>query len=177
MLLILKFVIKKCVCQLSFRDLFRFKVQEWRQKAISSENKANQLEAQMYFLRKELERARKEERPDETRAKSSPPRMAVDGQHEMEKRVLICRLKENRNNNINHYNHRQAQASAQSQSNNKQKEVCSSDGRRRKVQTHSNIGVASERSPLRDIGNSCVSFKQHSKAIFPLMPSRTSQNF
>lgn len=141
-----------------------------------SENKANQLEAQMYFLKKELERARKEEKADETRAKSSPPRMAVDGQHEMQKRVLICRLKENWNNNINYYNHRQAQASAQSQSNNM---VCSSDGRRRKAESHSNIGVvvASERPPLREISNSNVSFKQHSKAIFPLMPSRTSKNF
>ncbi|PON89153.1 myosin-like protein [Trema orientale] len=139
-------------------------VQEWRQKAISSESKANQLEAQMYFFRKELERSRKEEDKTEgARAKGSPL-TAMDGQHEMEKRVLICRLKEN--HQLRHAN----------ESCTKQKEA-SSDGRRRKSERWSNNGlVALERSPLRDIGNSCVSLKQHSKAVFPLVPSTTSKN-
>ena len=141
-----------------------FKVQEWRQKAISSESKANQLEVQMYFLQNEIERLRKEEeKTDETRAKGSPL-TAMDGQREMEKRVLICRLKENH------------QVRHASESCVKQNEA-SSDGRRRKAQTWSKNGlVALERSPLRDIGNSCVLVKQHNKTIYPLVPSNISKN-
>ncbi|KAF4391140.1 hypothetical protein F8388_009562 [Cannabis sativa] len=129
-------------------------VQDWRQKAISSENKANQLEAQMYYLRKELDRSKKElEKVHERRDKGSSPAIPVDGQHEMEKRVLICRLKENNSH------HQQKEAPTLS------------DGRRRKSQTWNNNGsFGLERSPLRDIGNnSCASVKhqQHSRVIFP----------
>ncbi|XP_062084040.1 uncharacterized protein LOC133790422 [Humulus lupulus] len=127
-------------------------VQEWRQKAISSENKANQLEAQMYYLRKELERSKKElEKVHDRRDKGSSPLITVDGQHEMEKRVLICRLKEN-----NHHWQKEAPTS--------------SDGRRISQKWNNNGFVALERSPLRDIGNnSCASVKQqnHSRVIFP----------
>lgn len=141
-------------------------LQEWREKAISSENKANQLEAQMYFLRKELEWLKKEQKTDETRTKSSPL-ASMDGQHEMEKRVLVCRLKENHQDR-HHANRNQSSSS-------KQKEA--SNDVRRKAQTQGNRLVASlERSPLQDISNSCVSLKQHSRAVFTLVPSRTSKN-
>lgn len=120
----------------------------------------------MYFLRKELEWLKKEQKTDETRTKSSPL-ASTDGQHEMEKRVLVCRLKENHQDR-HHANRNQSSSS-------KQKEA--SNDVRRKAQTQGNRLVASlERSPLQDISNSCVSLKQHSRAVFTMVPSRTSKN-
>ncbi|KAE8705721.1 hypothetical protein F3Y22_tig00110418pilonHSYRG00111 [Hibiscus syriacus] len=67
-------------------------VKEWRQKALSSEAEANELEAQAYVLRQEVERLRQEREPKtaRTRVASSINREA---QSETEKRVLVCRLK------------------------------------------------------------------------------------
>ncbi|XP_023914230.1 uncharacterized protein LOC112025774 isoform X1 [Quercus suber] len=123
-------------------------VQEWRQKAQSSESKANELQAQMSVLHGELERMRKEQNTVVTRTKSSPG-ITQDAQNEMEKRVLVCRLKENH-----------------LADDNAGKEV--SGDRRRKVHTSSSGFMAPKRSPFRDIGNSSLLMRQNSKAIFPL---------
>ncbi|XP_030951823.1 uncharacterized protein LOC115975244 isoform X2 [Quercus lobata] len=123
-------------------------VQEWRQKAQSSESKANELQAQMSVLHGELERMRKEQNTVVTRTKNSPG-ITQDAQNEMEKRVLVCRLKENH-----------------LADDNAGKEV--SRDRRRKVHTSSGGFMAPKRSPFRDIGNSSLLMRQNSKAIFPL---------
>ncbi|XP_075634749.1 uncharacterized protein LOC142607207 isoform X2 [Castanea sativa] len=123
-------------------------VQEWRQKAQSSESKANELQAQMSVLHGELERMRKEQNSVVTRTKSSPG-ITQDAQNEMEKRVLVCRLKENPLTNDN-----------------AGKGVLRD--RRRKVHTSSRGFMAPKRSPFRDIGNSSLLMRQNSKAIFPL---------
>ncbi|KAG7947912.1 hypothetical protein I3843_14G118800 [Carya illinoinensis] len=120
-------------------------VQEWRQKAMSSESKSNELQLQMSEIRRELERMRKEQNSE-----VGAPRIAQDAQNETEKRVLVCRLKENRctDDNAN-------------------KEV----SRDRRIKTHSSSSgfVAQKRLPFRDIGNSSSSLmRQNSKAVFPL---------
>lgn len=117
-------------------------MQEWRQKALSSENKANELQGEMSELRGELEATKKEQKSEVIRALGN----TQDAQNEMEKRVLVCRLKENHCTRDND-----------------SKEV-SSDGRR-KAHTWT---TAPKRSPFRDIGNSSLLMRQNSKAIFPL---------
>nr|POF08426.1 pentatricopeptide repeat-containing protein, mitochondrial [Quercus suber] len=125
-------------------------VQEWRQKAQSSESKANELQAQMSVLHGELERMRKEQNTVVTRTKSSPG-ITQDAQNEMEKRVLVCRLKENH-----------------LADDNAGKEV--SGDRRRKVHTSSSGFMAPKRSPFRDIGNS--SFRDITGNSIPGMPPK-----
>lgn len=137
----------------------RSSVQEWKQKASSSESKANELQAQMTVLRGELEWTRKEQNSVVTRTKGSPG-ISQDAQNEMEKRVLVCRLKENHLTDDN-----------------ASKEVLREG--RRKVHASSGGFLAPKRSPFRDIGNSSLLMRQNSKAIFPLhspLPSST-ENF
>ncbi|TXG73285.1 hypothetical protein EZV62_001864 [Acer yangbiense] len=129
-------------------------VQEWRQKTVSSETKVNELQAQVTVLQKEIEWLRKEQYTGASRAKISSP-LAREPQNEMEKRVLICRLKEN---------HCHANDSGA-----KQKEVLREG--RRKTHTCSSSSrslVAPKRSPLGDIGNLSSLGRQNSKAVFPL---------
>ncbi|KAL5567114.1 hypothetical protein UlMin_030278 [Ulmus minor] len=127
-------------------------VQEWRQKATSSESKANQLEAQMYLLRRELERLQREEKINAARAKAVHL-ASCEGENEMEKRVLVCRLKENHHS---------------SESNpGKPKEVSKLDGNRRKTSTRSSGLVEAGRSPLQDISNSSGTIRQKSAQCLP----------
>ncbi|KAK2641157.1 hypothetical protein Ddye_022920 [Dipteronia dyeriana] len=130
-------------------------VQEWRRKTVSSETKVNELQAQVTVLQKEIERLRKEQYTGASRAKISSP-LAREPQNEMEKRVLICRLKEN---------HCHANDSGT-----KQKEVLREG--RRKTHTCSTSSssslVAPKQSPLGDIGNLSLLGRQNSKAVFPL---------
>ncbi|KAI3409355.1 uncharacterized protein J3R85_019430 [Psidium guajava] len=113
-------------------------VQEWRQRALSSEAEANELRARASAPQEEIQRSRKEQ----DKARHLP-------QGETEKRVLICRLKENRRDR--HIQCKQDEASGD---------------RRRKV--HASAGrlaaAALERSPFQDIGNSSpMSSRQISK--------------
>ncbi|BFG29975.1 hypothetical protein CerSpe_162490 [Prunus speciosa] len=122
-------------------------VQEWKQKAVSSESKAKELQAQVSMLHGELDRLRKEA----MKANGSPliPR---DPQNEMEKHVLICHLKENH---------------CPKEGGSKQRKLATCTNR---------VPVAPKRSPFRDIGNSSLPVRQNSKAVFPLhcpLPSRT----
>ncbi|KAK9273940.1 hypothetical protein L1049_018752 [Liquidambar formosana] len=125
-------------------------VKEWKQKALSSEAKANKLQAQISVLTVELERLKADENTEVTRTKCLPP-IHPDAQSEKEKRVLICRLKENHHS---------------SSSSSKQQDAFR-DGRR---EEHTRRGglMAPKCSPFRDIGNLSPAMRQISKAIFPL---------
>jgi hypothetical protein len=106
-------------------------------------------------LRGELECMKKEQNSVIMRA----PGITQDAQNEMEKRVLVCRLKENHctRDNVS-------------------KEVLSD--RRRKA--HTSTSTAPKRSPFRDIGNSSLLMRQNSKAIFPLhcpLPSNAAETY
>ena len=93
-------------------------------------------------------RMRKEQNSVVTRTKSSQG-ITQDAQNEMEKRVLVCCLKENHLINDN-----------------ASKEVLRVG--RRKVHTSNGGFMAPKRSPFHDIGNSLLLMRQNSKAIFPL---------
>ncbi|XP_059668926.1 uncharacterized protein LOC132314018 [Cornus florida] len=140
----------------------RSNVQEWRQKALTSEVKADELQTEISALRGELEKLRIERQGEVTRTKDSSL-VSRDSQNEKEKRVLICRLKENH------------------QTNDKgSKQEILSDARRKKAHTCSNGLAEVKRSPFRDIGNSSLLVRQNSKAIFPLHcphPSITEEGF
>ncbi|KAE8728377.1 Myosin-related isoform 2 [Hibiscus syriacus] len=68
-------------------------VKEWRQRALSSEAKANELQAQIYVLRQEVERLIRERDRKVVRARITSP-IYKEKQNETEKWVLVCRLKE-----------------------------------------------------------------------------------
>ncbi|XP_011025550.1 PREDICTED: myosin-8-like isoform X2 [Populus euphratica] len=124
-------------------------VQEWRQKALSSEAKANELQSQVAVLQVELERLRKE-RVEETSRSKNLPSVSLEAPNETQKRVLVCRLKENRNTNDDC----------------RQKKAFS-DGSRK---PHARAGGlnAPKRSLLRDIGNSSPLARQNRRPVFPL---------
>lgn len=111
-------------------------MQEWRQRALSSEAEANELREQASELQEEIQRSRKER----DKARHLP-------QNETEKRVLICRLKENRHDHLHEC---------------KQNEALGD--RRRKVHTStSRLAAAPKLYPFRDIGNSSPMSRQSSK--------------
>ncbi|XP_030455270.1 uncharacterized protein LOC115676468 [Syzygium oleosum] len=111
-------------------------VQEWRQRALSSEAEANELRQRASELQEEIQRSRKER----DKARHLP-------QNETEKRVLICRLKENRHDHLHEC---------------KQNEALGD--RRRKVHTStSRLAAAPKLYPFRDIGNSSPMSRQSSK--------------
>lgn len=62
-------------------------MQDWRQKAICSETKVNELQSEVNMLRKEMQWLKEKQDSGSSRAKISSPT-------EMEKRVLVCRLKQ-----------------------------------------------------------------------------------
>jgi hypothetical protein len=136
-------------------------VQEWRQKAVSSESKARGLQEQVSILQAELNRLRKGENTIVKKENCSPnPR---DPQNEMEKRVLICHLKEN--HCTKEYSSKQREVLLEGR---KKPDLCTN---RTPIAPH-----ALKRSPFRDIGNSSLLSRQHSKAVFPLhcpAPSKT----
>ena len=141
-------------------------MEEWKHKAASSESRANELEAKMSVLSMELERLREEGKKQGTVTAAQTP--CWDAQNEMEKRVLVCRLKEKENHHQHH----------KSNENNSKEKVTSSDGNRKAANTVvmtkngvSSISIAQKRSPFQDIGNSSVLLgrQQHCKGIFPLL--------
>ncbi|KAJ6948333.1 hypothetical protein NC651_002622 [Populus alba x Populus x berolinensis] len=125
-------------------------VQEWRQKALSSEAKENELQNQVAVLHVELERLRKTSAKETSRSKNLPS-VSLEAPNETEKRVLVCRLKENCNTNDGC----------------RKQKAAFSDGRRK---PHACTGGldAPKRSPFRDIGNSSPLARQNSRAVFPL---------
>ncbi|XP_024160532.1 myosin-14 isoform X1 [Rosa chinensis] len=136
-------------------------VQEWRQKAVSSESKARGLQEQVSSLHAELNSLRKCENTKVKKENCSPN--PWDLQTEMEKRVLICHLKEN--HCTKEYSSKQREVLLESR---KKPDSCTN---RTPIAPH-----ALKRSPFRDIGNSSLSLRQHSKAVFPLhcpLPSKT----
>ncbi|XVF47372.1 hypothetical protein PTKIN_Ptkin03bG0103800 [Pterospermum kingtungense] len=124
-------------------------VQEWRQKALSYEAKGDELQTQISLLYEEIERLRKERDRKVVRARNSSP-INKEAQNETEKRVLVCRLKENRCANNDGSN---------------QKEL--SRDERTKTQTCT-AGLLPRRSPLREIGNMSALIKEHGEGILPL---------
>ncbi|KAL5982021.1 hypothetical protein ACLOJK_016089 [Asimina triloba] len=119
---------------------------EWRQKAISSENKANQLQKQVADLRVELQKLMKEpkEAPADVHDEETSGRRLFDLHKEKEKRVLICRLKENCHSSKRN------------------------EGKDEKRRVHRAFGTAvPKRLPLQEIGNSSQLFRQ-TRAVFPL---------
>ncbi|KAG5253844.1 myosin [Salix suchowensis] len=130
-------------------------VEEWRQRALSSEAKGNELQNQVDVLQGELERLRKARSKETSRSKNLPP-------NETEKRVLVCRLKENCN---------------ASDDCRKQKAAVSDGRRKPHAGTTSGLN-APKRSPFRDIGNSSPLARQNIKAVFPLhYPVQENYNF
>ncbi|KDP22106.1 hypothetical protein JCGZ_25937 [Jatropha curcas] len=134
-------------------------VKEWRRKAVSSEAKANELQAQVMELSTELEKLKKEKAKETIRTKNQKLNPHTESPNEMEKRVLVCRLKENRQANCG--------------DGSKQKEMFA-DGRKKSHSLN-----ASKRSPFREIGNSSSPLsRQNSRAVFPLrcsIPSNLQQ--
>ena len=124
-------------------------MKEWRQKALSFEAKANELHAQISVLHDEIERLRKERDRKIVRARNISP-INQEAHKETEKRVLVCRLKENHCVNADGCN---------------QKELLRDE--RRKTQTYT-AGLLPRRSPLREIGNMSALMKQHGEGILPL---------
>ncbi|XP_065861556.1 uncharacterized protein [Euphorbia lathyris] len=122
-------------------------LKEWRRKALASEAKANELQAQVSVLEAQTER---------NRTKNVAP-ASHDSSNEMEKRVLVCRLKENR--------HRKEEGCAQKEA--------SGDRRKKTNACSSGYNGSSKRSPFREIGNSSQLLRQNSnnsksRAVFPL---------
>ncbi|XXG46161.1 hypothetical protein AAC387_Pa02g1076 [Persea americana] len=132
---------------------------EWKQKALSSENKVSELEKQISELQTELERLRT--KPVDLSSPKAPPdirsvepirtsgsQRLMDALKEKEKRVLICRLKENSYSS---------------------KKYTDRDDNRRGY----NWGSNPKRPPLQEIGNSSPLLRQ-SRAVFPLFSPDSS---
>ena len=62
-------------------------MEEWKQKAVSSNDKANELQAQIFMLKEEIHSLRKEPNLEAARAATA--------QNKSEKLVLVCHMKEN----------------------------------------------------------------------------------
>ncbi|XP_020215056.1 vimentin [Cajanus cajan] len=115
-------------------------VHEWKEKALSSESKTNELEAELSILRGDLEKLKKEQNAVKGTKCSAVP---IDTHNELEKRIVVCCSKEN--NNITE--------------NSKKHDDVLKNGERK---AHGGRGgfLAPKRSPLGEIGNG--------KAVFPL---------
>ncbi|XP_043693756.1 myosin-2 [Telopea speciosissima] len=127
---------------------------EWKQKALSSENMVTELQKKISELRVEVERLRTEQQQKEhSRTRGMPPLPRDSQKEEKEKRVLICRLKEN---------HHIGSCNV-----GKQNEGLDDDKRRARSCSVGLVVAAAKRSPLRDVGNSSPLNKQSSRAHFP----------
>ncbi|KAJ0242214.1 Myosin-like protein [Hirschfeldia incana] len=104
-------------------------VEGWRQKALSSEAKLRNLEAEVCKLQEEMKRLRKEDKVEAENNKLPT---------ESEKRVLICRLKENRH---------------------------SSNGDWSKYSEGKTTKPSCSRPPLREIKNGSVAARQRSSSV------------
>jgi len=132
----------------SWHLCFLWQVQEWKEKADSSESKTKELEAELSMVRDDLERLKKEQ--NVVKGTKCLP-IPVDTQNELEKRIVVCSSKKNGNFTEN----------------SKHSDVLRSGERK----THGGNGgfLAPKRSPLRDIGNnSSLLMRQNGKAVFPL---------
>lgn len=137
-----------------------FQMDEWKQKAMSSDNKVSELQRQMSELQTELERLRTQPL-DRSSAKAPPDIPSVepirtrgsqrllDTQKEKEKRVLICRLKEN--------------------SHSSKKYIDRDDNRKGCI-----CGSNPKRPPLQELGNSSSLLLKQSRAVFPLYSPESS---
>lgn len=134
--------------------------QECREKALSYENKVRELQAQISVLNGELERLRTEHDTEVKTAKGLSPPISRETQIEKEKRVLICRLKENHQAGSDNGSKQKGDDGS------KQKEL--KGDIRRKAHTCSSKIVVPKRAPFRDIGNSSSLVRQNSKTIFPM---------
>ncbi|KAL5054899.1 hypothetical protein RYX36_035581, partial [Vicia faba] len=127
-------------------------VQEWKQRALSSESKKNELEEKLSMLCGDLERFRSEQNAVKETKRSSVP---LDTQNEFEKRIVVCSTKENISNVAENRKHSEILRNGE-----------------RKTHTTSARGglVVPKRSPFRDIGNnsSLLTRQQNAKAVFPL---------
>lgn len=134
-------------------------MQEWRQKALSSDSKANMLETQVCNLHREIERYRKEGKKEQVMRGRASQLALRETKNEMEKHVMVCHLKENHQTNEN--------------TTTKQEDYPNNQSRKAKCRT-SNLG-GPKRSPFRDIENT---FRQHGNAISPLhcrLPYKTDK--
>ncbi|CAN6931059.1 unnamed protein product [Brassica oleracea] len=104
-------------------------VEGWRRKALSSEAKLKNLEAEVCGLQEEMKRLRKDDKVEA--AKNKLPT-------ESEKRVLICRLKEN---------------------------IYSSNGDWSKYSERKTTKPSSSRQPLREIKNGSVAVRQKNSNV------------
>lgn len=109
-------------------------MKEWRQKALSSEAKASELQARMFVLHEEVERLRNERERKTARGRYTSP-ANQEARTETEKQILVCGLKENR---------------------------CANDDGC-KAQTCTAAGLLPRQSPLRELGNMSALMKQHAK--------------
>lgn len=148
---------EKCPCYafalLTFALIFcsLSQVQDWRQRALSSESKKNELEAKLSALRGDLERLRREQNASVQGTKCSP--IPLDTQNELEKRIVVCCSKEN---------------SSVVTEDSKQNEVLRNGERKTHAASARGGCLAPKRSPFRDIGNSSLLTRQNGKAVFPL---------
>ncbi|CAL0334252.1 unnamed protein product [Lupinus luteus] len=124
-------------------------VREWRQRAVSSESKTNELEAKLSMLSNELESLRKETNAVQGTTMSPIP---LDTQNELEKRIVVCCSKEN----------------SKVTQNSKCNEVLRNGERRPAHASRGGGFLAPKRSPFQDIGNSSLLVRQNGKAVFPL---------
>lgn len=127
-------------------------VQDWKQRALSSESKKNELEEKLSMLYGDLERFRiKQNAVKETKCSSTP----LDTQNEFEKRIVVCSTKEN---------------SSSVAENRKHREVLRNGERKTHAASARGGLLAPKRSPFRDIGNnsSLLTKHQNGKAVFPL---------
>lgn len=134
--------------------LIYMQVQEWRQRALSSEGKATELQIKVSMLRDEIDSLNMVLGTEPRRAKH-PVTLVPSSQNETEKRVLICSLKEN---------HQPVGLDTR---------VSGIDGRRKVHSFTGSRGSDSKRSPLRDIGNSS---SRNTKSVFPLSCHLSSTN-
>ncbi|CAL0329369.1 unnamed protein product [Lupinus luteus] len=118
-------------------------LQEWRQKAVASESKTNELEEKISMLNGELESLRKEKNAVHgTKCSAIPP---LDTHNELEKRIVVCSSKENSKHN----------------------EVLR-NGESRSHAADRGGFQATKRSPFQDIGNnSSFSMRQNGNLVFP----------
>ncbi|XP_057483811.1 uncharacterized protein LOC130770374 isoform X3 [Actinidia eriantha] len=134
----------------------RSKVREWRQKSLAFETKTNELQTEISVLKGEVDKLRNEKSGEMlTETKDLAP-LSLGEQIAKEKRVLICRLKENYRANDRG-----------------SKSEMLGDGRK-KAQL-----LVPKRLPFQNIGNSSTKPRQKSKAIFPLhflVPSDTHKS-
>ncbi|KFK35855.1 hypothetical protein AALP_AA4G045600 [Arabis alpina] len=109
-------------------------VDGWRKKALSSDAKLKTLQAEVYGLQVEIERLRKERKLEPVKNKLPS---------ESEKRVLICRLKENRHSN-------------------------NGDWSKYNEGGRTTTKPSSSRPPLREIKNSSVATRQRNSNVMKM---------